>query len=61
MNYMILLALRPGDDKSLKLSEVALELGCGRGRAALHLFLAGATVLGGETKKVFDVFLRLTK
>eukprot|EP00435_Cladocopium_sp_Y103_P016772 s1390_g4.t1 len=28
--------------------EVALELGCGRGRAALHLFLAGATVLGVE-------------
>ena len=26
--------------------QVALELGCGRGRAALHLFLAGATVLG---------------
>ncbi len=28
--------------------EIALELGCGRGRAALHLFLAGATVLGVE-------------
>ncbi|CAE7573236.1 unnamed protein product [Symbiodinium natans] len=28
--------------------EVALELGMGRGRVALHLFLAGATVLGVE-------------
>ena len=30
--------------------QVALELGMGRGRVALHLFLAGATVLGGGAK-----------
>ena len=30
----------------LNVCKVALELGMGRGRVGLHLFLAGATVLG---------------
>lgn len=34
------------------LGQVALELGSGRGRAALHLFLAGATVLGEGRSQV---------
>lgn len=43
-----LAVMAPGLHLPKRQHEVALELGCGRGRAALHLFLAGATVLGVE-------------
>lgn len=38
--------------KASVVGQVVLELGSGRGRAALHLFLAGATVLGEGRSQV---------